>query len=98
MAVVGRPPVLRRRQRLDDVLLQGAEVELLELLGVVELLAHGVGRGVILVEYLQIQLIRPPFTIRQAPGRPGLGRPIAVCVHHRAFGFGRHICLQHDFP
>ena len=43
MAVVGRPPVLRRRHHRLDVLLQGIEVELLELLGVVELLAHGVG-------------------------------------------------------
>ena len=69
MAVVGRPPVLRRRHHRFDVLLQGIQVEFLELLGVVELLAHGVGLGRVLVEDLQVQLIRPPVSIRQAPER-----------------------------
>ena len=36
VAVVGRPPVLRRRHHVDDVLLQRVDVEGLELLGVVE--------------------------------------------------------------
>jgi hypothetical protein len=43
MAPVGRPPVLRVGHQGDEVLLHGREVELLELLGVVELLPHGVG-------------------------------------------------------
>ena len=45
VAEVGRPPVLRRRHHLLDVLLQGLEIEGLELLGVVELRAHGIARG-----------------------------------------------------
>ena len=45
VAVVGRPPVLRRRHHVDDVLLQRLDVEGLERLGVVEVLAHRVGRG-----------------------------------------------------
>ena len=45
VAVVGRPPVLRRRHHLDEVLLQRVDVEGLELLGVVEVLAHRIGQG-----------------------------------------------------
>ena len=84
MAVVGRPPVLRRRHHRFDVLLQGIQVEFLELLGVVELLAHGVGQGRVLVEDLQVQLIRPPVSIRPGPSR----RVSLSPVHHRALGCG----------
>src|SRR5918911_1326310 len=45
MAVVGRPPVLRARHQLDEVLLQRLEVERLELFRVVEVLAHRIGLG-----------------------------------------------------
>ena len=45
VAVVGRPPVLRRRHHLDDVPLQRLEVEGLELFRVVEVLAHRIGRA-----------------------------------------------------
>ena len=71
VAVVGRPPVLRRRHHLDDVLLQRVEVEGLELLCVVEVLAHRIGHGRVLVEDLQVQLIRPPVLVRPGPGRLG---------------------------
>ena len=40
VAVVGRPPVLRIRHQRMEVLHHGIQVEALELLGVVELLAH----------------------------------------------------------
>ena len=45
VAEVGRPPLLRGRQHLVDVPGQGVEVEGPELRGVVEVRAHGVGRG-----------------------------------------------------
>ncbi len=80
VAVVGRPPVLRRRHQLIDVLLQGIQVECLELLGVVELLAHRIGQGRVLVEDLQVQLIRPPVSVRHGPSR----RVFAESAHHRA--------------
>ncbi len=66
VAVVGRPPVLRRRHHRLDVPLQGLEVDGLELLGVVEVLAHGVGHGRVLLELPQVQLIRPPVSVRPA--------------------------------
>ena len=69
VAVVGRPPVLRRRHHLEDVLLQRVEVEGLELLCVVEVLAHRIGQGRVLVENLQVQLIRPPVLVRPGPSR-----------------------------
>ena len=48
-AEVGGPPVLRGRHHLDDVALERLDVELRELGRVVEVLAHGVGRGRVLV-------------------------------------------------
>src|SRR5215218_7014574 len=69
MAVVGRPPVLRRRHHLEDVPLQRVDVEGLELFCVVEVLAHRIGPGRVLVENLQVQLIRPPVLVRPGPGR-----------------------------
>src|SRR5690606_39362973 len=50
VAEVGRPPVLRGGEHLDDVGLQLVEVDLLERLRVVELLAQRVGRGRVLGE------------------------------------------------
>ena len=73
VAVVGRPPVLRRRHRLDEVALQGLDVEALELRAVVEALAQGVREGRVLVQDLQVELIRPPVLVRPRPGGVGLG-------------------------
>ena len=83
VAEVGRPPVLRGRQHLRDVLLHGREVEGLERLGVVELLAEGVGHGGVLGEDLQVELVRPPVTVgvthggvrEAASARPDIPRP-----------------------
>src|SRR5262245_21311456 len=71
VAVVGRPPVLRRRHRLLDVFLQGIHVKFLELLRVIEILAHRIGDGRVHVENRDIQLIRPPVLV--SPGRSPLG-------------------------
>jgi hypothetical protein len=71
-------------QRID-VLCQGFEVEALELLSVVELLAVGIGLGVVLAEDPQVQLVRPPVLIRCVAN--GL-----VCgAHYRAFAFIAHV-------
>src|SRR5207244_12333083 len=57
----------------EDVLLQRVEVEGLELFRVVEVLTHGVGQGRVLVENLQVHLIRPPVPIRPVPSRVRIG-------------------------
>ena len=63
---VRRPPVLRVGHQRREILLQGREVEALELLGVVEVLAHRIGLGGVLVQEVQPQLVRPPVTVRRA--------------------------------
>ena len=89
VAVVGRPPLLRGRHHIFDVLLQFVQVDLRELLGVVEVLAHRVRERRVLVEDLQVQLVRPPALVRDGPHRrvsvrPGQNRALACgrCVVH----------------
>ena len=79
VAEVRRPPVLRIGHERREVLLHGREVEALELLGVVEVLAHGSGPGGMLVQEVQPQLVRPPVTVRRAA---------AAGVIERALSFG----------
>ena len=70
--------------------LQRVEVEALELLRVVEVLAHRVRQRGVLVEDLQVQLVRPPLlagpALRQvrADG-PARDRALAVVVHIASF-------------
>ena len=70
VAKVGRPPVLRVRHQGMKVLDHGIQVEALEFLGIVERLAHRIGKVRVLVENLQVQLVRPPVTVRAAWTRP----------------------------
>ena len=86
MAVVGRPPVLRRGHQREDVRFHGLQVEALERLGVVEPLAHGIGRGRVLVEDRQVQPVRPPELVRHAPDNGVPADPAA----HRALTYGVH--------
>ena len=72
---VGRPPLLRVRHQRMQILDHGVEVEALELLGVVELLAHRIGRRGVPMENLEVQLVRPPVAV-------------AVPARKRAFGLG----------
>src|ERR1700694_3391813 len=69
------------------VLDHGIQVEALELLGVVERLAHGIGQGRVLVENPQVQLIGPPVLIRHGPNRRALVRP----ARHRALAIAFHV-------
>jgi DNA mismatch repair protein MutL len=77
VAVVGRPPVLRRRHHLLDVLLQGIEIDGLELGRVVEVHAHRIARGRVLVEHLQVQLVGPP-TITSRTREAAAGAVVSV--------------------
>src|SRR5262245_45647967 len=84
MAEVRRPPRLRRRHHRLDVFLDGLQVERLELLGVIEPVAHRVGCGRVHVEDAQVELIRPPVAVRHS----------AVCFgRERAFLFVVHVTL-----
>jgi hypothetical protein len=80
VTVIGRPPVLRVGHQRIEVLLQGLQVEFLEFLSVVELLAHGIGQGGMLVQNIQVQLVRPPVSDRRASA----GYLLASSAHYRA--------------
>ena len=86
MAEVRRPPVLRRRQHVFDVLLDLGEVEGLERLGVIEFLAERVGHSGVLGEDLQVEPVRPPAPVPAALGRDG--------GHDRARPGSRHRSLH----
>ena len=92
MAVVRRPPVLGVRHQLEEVLLHGLEIEFLELFRVVELLAHGVGQGRVLVEDPEIELIGPPVPVRRSPDL----RVHGSSVRDRAFVFVSGAVSVHD--
>src|SRR5262249_25698373 len=92
VAVVGRPPVLRRRHQLDEVLLERVDIEGLELLGVVEVLLHRVGQVRMVMEHGKVELVRPPVLVRPRPAplgsRGGDGRALALAGAPRLFLVG----------
>ena len=66
VAEVRRPPVLRVGHQRREIFLHRRQVEALELLGVVEVLAHRIGLGGMLVQEVEPQLVRPPVAVRRA--------------------------------
>ena len=83
VSVVCRPPILRVGHQRVDVFFDGRQIKFVERLGVVELLAHWVSLERILVQDLQIQLVRPPVTVGIGSGLGG--HLSAAAVHNRAF-------------
>ena len=85
VAEVGRPPLLRVRHQGMQVLDHGIEVEGLELLGVVEILAHRIGQGGVPMEHLDVQRVRPPVAVPVSAGarERAFARALVVslCVH-----------------
>ncbi len=89
VAVVGGPPVLRRRHHVEHVPLQRVDVDGCELRGVVEVVVERARVGRVLVENLQVQLIRPPVPVRHGPTRlRGGGRDRWVLALAAVFGHG----------
>ena len=90
MAVIGRPPLLGVGHQRIEILFQGLIVELFEFLGIVEFLAHGIALAGMLVENLQVQLVRPPVPV----GCAAAGSGIACFARYRALAcFIRHVAL-----
>jgi hypothetical protein len=87
VAVVGRPPLLGIGHQGGKVLDHGVEVELLELGGVVEVLAHRVGRLRLQVQHREVELFGPPVTVAAAARGHGQGGRAA---RERALGFTGH--------
>ncbi len=71
MTEVRRPPLLRVSHQLREILLQRREVQALELLRVIEARAHRVGLGGMLVQQLDLELVRPPVVVRGAAADKG---------------------------
>ena len=74
VAEVGRPPVLRGRHHREHVLPQSLDVEAAERRAVVEVGAHRVALGRVLVEDLQVELVGPPVLVGVGAACLGLGR------------------------
>ncbi|MCY1308456.1 hypothetical protein D9M70_584660 [compost metagenome] len=93
VAEVGRPPILRIGHQREEVILHRWQIKLFEFLGIVEGFAHRVGKGGILVQDLQVELVRPPVTVR---GTGGLSARLSS-VHDGTFarfvGFRVHFYL-----
>ena len=91
MAVVGRPPVLRIGHQRGQVLPHRVQVEAPERRGIVEVRVHRVDLRPVLLQHLQVQLVRPPVLVGRAAAHGVLMRP----AHHRAFADFVHGC---SFP
>ena len=86
MTKVRWPPRLRGRHHLFDVFFQRGKIDLGKLVCVAEIVAHRVRLGGVLPQNRQVQLIRPPVSVRQSSGgRIAWGSPChrahAVIVH-----------------
>ena len=83
VAPVRWPPVLGVSHQGGKVLDHGVEVEAFEFFGVVEILAHWVGQGGVLMEDFQVQLVGPPIGIAACATGHGL---LVRTARERAFG------------
>ena len=80
VAEVRRPPRLRIRHQREQILSERVKIERPERLRVIELLAHRIGlRGVVLQD-LQVELIRPPVSVAPASIRGVDDRALALAL------------------
>src|SRR6185369_9058295 len=71
-----------------EVLLQCLQVDFFEFLSVVELLAHRIAQGRILMKNLEVQLVRPPVLVR----RTSAGRGFVSSARYRTLAVFIHLC------
>ena len=92
MAVIGWPPVLGLGHQGHHIGFQGIEVQSLESRSIVKAVSHGARQAGMLMQHLQIELVRPPIAIRLRPDFSGL----TAAMHDWTFalGFHRHILFQ----
>ena len=90
MPIIGWPPLLRVGHETMQILLQRLVIKRIERLGIVKIRIHRICLGRMLVQDVEIELVRPPIPccgtasgcIRQSP------------MHYRASVFTIHDCLQ----
>ena len=81
VAPVCRPPILAVGHQGGHILLEGGHVELLELFPVIETGPQRIGLGVVLMENVEVEALRPPRHV-------GLLAGGGTTVHDRAFSLG----------
>jgi len=84
---VGGPPLLRIGHKRGEVFFEQGEIEALEFLRVVKILAHRVRLCGVLVQDAEIELVRPPIAVVGAEAGH-------LTVVERALGFGGHSFLR----
>jgi hypothetical protein len=78
MAEVSGPPILRIGHDCSEIFFDCGKIEALEFFGIVEVPAHGIGLGRVLVQKIDLEMIGPPVAN---------GPRIAGGVVNRAFSF-----------
>ena len=103
MAEVRRPPLLRVGHQSLEVADDGVQIEAVEFLGIVELFAHRIDQRRVVLQTLEIELLRPPVAVLgERPHHVGLFRVLPflaffaffAVAHDRALAFIRHTFLQ----
>ncbi len=84
VAEVGGPPVLGIGHEGVEVTLEGLQVEALEGFGVVEAAVQRIGQAGMLMQDLQVQLVRPPVAV----GRTTTGGMLRTAAGKGALGLG----------
>jgi hypothetical protein len=80
LALSGQP-ILRSGHHGVQVTDHRIEVYAIEFLGVIETRPHRIGERGVLVENLEVQLVRPPVAVRVPAGRPARDWAFAVAGH-----------------
>ncbi len=94
VAVVGRPPGLAVGHQGGQIALHRFQVQRLEGLGIVEVVAHRVARLALLMQDIHRQLIGPPVAVGASQKRTQRARLLLGIVER-----GGAACLSvHDFP
>ncbi|MNE34152.1 hypothetical protein D3C80_1278620 [compost metagenome] len=83
MAEIGRPPVLAIGHQRVEILFQRDKIKFLELFGIIEGLAHRVGKRGMGVKDLYVQMAGPPVTVRTSTRRAAVGDGTLTTVFAR---------------
>ncbi|MNP29378.1 hypothetical protein D3C76_1224000 [compost metagenome] len=75
------PPILGVGHQRIQVVFDRRKIQALERFGIIEALVHGVGQGRVLVQDLQIQLVRPPVTVGCATASGLMERTFRFICH-----------------
>ncbi len=90
MPPVRGPPILAVGHQSMQIFLERLDVERLDRFTIVEVRPHRIGLGVVLMQDVEVQRLRPPVHDRCSCGR-------ISAVHHRAFPGSRRHSLVHFY-